>query len=223
MSPNKSNLTNATSAEGFTRAADDWCHLAPLGEFPAGATAKVQVIDTLAVACMVRDFKNRASSPGFPGVLVDFDHLSANPETESRAAGWITDLAARPDGLWASIRWTSSGLAAVAGGDYRYLSPVFTGDVLEDMGVNRFMPRVLESAAMTNQPALTGLKPLTSVAPVRNRGLAPASPDLAEARAVFNRKVETTRKAKGCTFARAYEQTMLDEPALFNRAWKSAV
>jgi len=35
----------------------------------------------------------------------------------SEAAGWITELESRDTGLWARVRWSDAGLAAVRGAD----------------------------------------------------------------------------------------------------------
>ena len=68
----------------------------------------------------------------------------------AKAAGWIKAMELRDDGIWGQIEWTESGAAAVAGKEYRYLSPVFTFD--KSGQVKRLL-----RASLINNPALTDL------------------------------------------------------------------
>jgi phage I-like protein len=84
----------------------------------------------------------------------------------SEAAGWVGALEARDDGLWAKIRWTDAGLAAVTGGRYRLVSPVFPEpSACEDLGGGRIRPRRLVSVALTNEPNIKGGKPIANRCP----------------------------------------------------------
>ena len=154
----------------FELPADGWHQLAPLGEFPHSAAGIVQVIDAEACTRMVAAFENaRATSGNFPGLLIDFDHFSLDAEKRSEAAGWITDLkfcppssGNNPAGLYAAIRWSDIGETSVKGGRYRFLSPVWAKGDCEDLGGNRFRPVRLLNAAVTNDPNLKGILPLSN-------------------------------------------------------------
>jgi phage I-like protein len=161
---------------------DGWYQLAPLGEFPHSASGTVQVIDAESCTRMVSAFENaRAASDRFAGLLIDFDHFSLDAEKKSEAAGWITDLkfvsqdqseidnrqSEIHGGLYAEIRWSDVGEAAVKGGRYRFLSPVWARADCEDLGDKRLRPVRLLNAAVTNDPNLKGLLPLS------NRSAAP--------------------------------------------------
>lgn len=146
---------------------DGWHQLAPLGEFPHAAAGIIQVIDESACRLMVAAFENaRASAGNFPGLLIDFDHFSLDVAKHSEAAGWITDLKFMPNasgsGLFAQIRWTDTGEAAVKGGRYRFLSPVWAKSDCEDLGNDRLRPVRLLNAAVTNDPNLKGILPLSN-------------------------------------------------------------
>lgn len=88
-------------------------------------------------------------------LVVDYEHQTMNAETNGKpapAAGWIEELTATPEGLFATVRWTERARAYIQADEYRYISPVFTydpdtGAVLE-----------LKSAALTNYPALDGME-----------------------------------------------------------------
>ncbi len=87
---------------------------------------------------------------------IDINHsinLSAPLGQPSPAIGWMTEFAARDDGIWAKVEWTASGKQQLADKAYRYISPVLYA--LEDNTVV-FIAR----ASLVNSPALHGLKPL---------------------------------------------------------------
>ena len=167
----------------FELPADGWHQLAPLGEFPHAAAGVTQVIDEAACSQMVSAFETvKNSSDNFPGLLIDFDHFSLDAAKHSEAAGWITDLkfispisvdqcesvvnsltpSHSPAGLFAQIRWTDTGEAAVKGGRYRFLSPVWAKSDCEDLGNDRLRPVRLLNAAVTNDPNLKGILPLSN-------------------------------------------------------------
>jgi phage I-like protein len=153
---------------------DGWYQLAPLGEFPHAAAGVTQVIDEAACARMVTAFENaRAAAGNFPGLLIDFDHFSLDATKHSEAAGWITDLKfsspssdlcppTSGSGLFAQIRWSDTGEAAVKGGRYRFLSPVWAKSDCEDLGNHRLRPVRLLNAAVTNDPNLKGILPISN-------------------------------------------------------------
>jgi phage I-like protein len=90
----------------------------------------------------------------FQGELpIDENHaidLKAPAGGSSEARGWITELQARADGIWAKVRWTAEGERMVAGRSYRGLSPVFAHDAQGNV-------RAILRAALTNTPNLKGL------------------------------------------------------------------
>jgi len=84
--------------------------------------------------------------------VVDFDHqtdYAAKTGQAAPAAGWIKELQVRAGAIWGRVEWTERGRAALAGKEYRYLSPVF-----EHAREGRRVLRILR-AALTNNPALT--------------------------------------------------------------------
>ena len=83
------------------------------------------------------------------GMPVDMDHaLDRHNRAEAPAAGWIEEMAAREDGIWARIAWTPTGKAKIEGREYRFISPVVMvtktgGEVL-----------AIKRAGLTNAPAI---------------------------------------------------------------------
>jgi hypothetical protein len=70
--------------------------------------------------------------------------------------------------LWAQIRWSDVGEAAVMGGRYRFLSPVWSREDCVELGIDaaaalpRLRPIRLLNAAVTNDPNLKGMRPLSN-------------------------------------------------------------
>ena len=95
------------------------------------------------------------------GYVIDYEHQTLNKEKNGQpapAAGWFRGLEWREgSGLFmAKIEWTERARTMIAGGEYRYLSPVFhfnqqTGAVT-----------AIHSVALTNDPALIGLVDLAA-------------------------------------------------------------
>jgi phage I-like protein len=92
------------------------------------------------------------AASGRPGVDLVFDyehqtHLATENGQPAPAAGWIKELQARQDGIWARVEWTDKARRMIEAREYRYLSPTFShakdGEVLQIL-----------SAALTNDPAL---------------------------------------------------------------------
>lgn len=92
--------------------------------------------------------------------VFDYEHQTEDtrlhPDGKAPAAGWITAYQYVPgEGLYASVNWTADAAAEIKSRKYRYFSPVFYVD--DDS-------RVIEvtSVALTNSPALIGLKPIAA-------------------------------------------------------------
>jgi len=153
---------------GFNPPEDGWIHISPFGRYPVkladGRAAEI-VIDPASAAAQVAAFRADAAAAGdaWGGLLVDFDHFSMDEGRSSEAAGWADALAARADGLWARIRWTDSGLAAIRGGRFRYSSPVHLPSQCDRDGAG-LRPRRLHRLALTNDPRmLRGESPMRPI------------------------------------------------------------
>ena len=143
---------------------DGKVHLVPLGMYPVEHQGKtiVQVVDDQAVSAMLNHLRVDAAKPNFGGLCADFDHFRHDPEKESRAAAWLDDVEKRQDGLFGAPRWSTSGKAAVEGGDYRFISPEFDPHTLEALGGNKFRPTRLVGFGLTNNPNMRGMAPLSN-------------------------------------------------------------
>lgn len=152
-------LTNRSAADSFSLPSDGWIHIVPLGEY-THPDVGLQVLDAQAAQAMVARFNREAAQPNFPGLRLDYDHFSYDPEKSSEAAGWITQLDNRDDGIWAKVRWVNTGRDSVESGKYRLVSPVFSEG--ETLAPGRLRPVRLDSVALTNNPNLRGMVPVTN-------------------------------------------------------------
>lgn len=176
--PQATVLTSCGAARIDNRAAaggeEPWIQLVPLGEYPGslqyadGSTeAVIQVIDQEAAAAIVNHFAR-----GQGEMLIDYEHHSHDLDKETVAAGWIRELQARPDGVYARTRWSGRGKADIEQRNYRFISPEFAAAGLQELdesedsehlGIRRVRPTTLDGAGLTNRPQMRGK-------PISNRG-----------------------------------------------------
>ena len=170
-----------TASDGhFAPPADGFVHISPPGRYPFrlsdGQTVEME-IDAEACRRQVATFRSDAAAAGeaWGGLLVDFDHFSLDHGRSSEAAGWVEDLDARDDGLWARVRWSDSGLAAIAGGRFRYASPVhMPSDCAHSQGAAvGLRPSRLFRLALTNDPRM--IQGAERMRPISSRQEASAS------------------------------------------------
>ena len=146
--------------------APGWMQLFPSGTFSGRDGRGPYTCDPVSVVAQTRAHNGPLDIP------VDYDHqleFSAVNGQPAPAAGWITALEARDDGVWGHVEWTEKGRAHVAAREYRYVSPVYYHD---PSGVIQS----IESVALTNVPNLTGLKALASREPSGQQSFTGESP-----------------------------------------------
>jgi hypothetical protein len=113
-------------------------------------------------------------SPIFAHQRSSADNSPATSSSESFVPSVVKNYPSGA-GLFAQIRWTDTGEAAVKGGRYRFLSPVWAKSDCEDLGNDRLRPVRLLNAAVTNDPNLKGILPLSNRSPAEPQKKSPAS------------------------------------------------
>jgi len=140
--------------------------IAPWGEVNSAVGSFI--VDAEGAAAAIAAFVEHGTD-----IPIDYEHQTlggayASPSGQAPAAGWIKSLRAvtpeeavidadRPAaGLWAEVEWTPSAAEQLRGRQYRYLSPVAL--------VRRADRRLtgLHSAALTNKPAIIGMRPVVN-------------------------------------------------------------
>lgn len=198
---------------------DGWYQIVPIGEFPVSAEGPQgqriklsQVIDPEAITAMATAFQTDGE------LLVDYDHASLDEDKPSEAAGWIREVEARADGLYARIEWTDTGNAAVTNKRYRYVSPVWNRNDCAQIGAGRVRPLRMDSLALTNVPNLKGMRPLSNRADrdesLNNR----AGEDQMKELIMLLGLAETATDADVVAAVQALKTSADEAPALKNRA-----
>lgn len=122
-----------------------WVHILPVGRFQCrDGRGPFVMNDPQAV------INNTVAYHGTTDIPVDYDHQllwTRNNGQPAPAAGWIKELAAKPDGIWGRAEWTQVAAARIVAKEYRYLSPVFLYDAVGTV-------MKIECVALVNNPAL---------------------------------------------------------------------
>jgi len=125
---------NAAGADG-----GDWMKVLPAGKwsardgrgpFSSGQITQMQQIVERSLAYL-----------GETEMMVDYGH-----DNSGRAAGWVKELQARDDGIWARVEWTEAARTAIKAGEFRYISPFITD--------KKGQVDLLLNFALVNMPAL---------------------------------------------------------------------
>lgn len=216
----------------FEHPSDGWYQIEPSGEHPNRASNVVQVIDELAVRSIVNRFNEEASAPGFPGMLIDHEHFRHDSDKESRAYGWLMELRNR-NGIEGRVRWTTTGKAAVDGGDYRFFSTEYNGSdmaVLNSAGSKKVRPLRLAGLTLTNDPNNKGGRPITNRGEGSGLGRSLALPEQEfrqgvsapgaekENAVIKNKKMKTVCARLGLSADASEEAALVEVGKIINRA-----
>ena len=87
--------------------------------------------------------------------VIDLDHATVFQRTGA-AYGWIKELFFKGDELWAKIEWLETGLELIKSRKYKYISPVFLPNTIEQVTATN-IGWTLHSAALTNRPFMEEL------------------------------------------------------------------
>lgn len=145
-----------STSNRFQPSKDGWFHLATPGDHPHAEG--LQKVTPASLQAIVDDYVNRGS----PSLPIDIDHFSHDLKNNTAASGWINALACRDSGLWCRVKWTPIGENAITNGIYRFFSPVWQCDKATD---GTLTPARLTDAALTNQPNIKNLTPISNRQP----------------------------------------------------------
>jgi phage I-like protein len=144
-----------------------------------------------------------------------FDRLNPRPDGLRPAAGWIGGLEVRDDGLWAmDVTWTDRARELLRTGEYRYFSPVIFWTDEDQLDVAALGP-----VALTNDPAMCGVRPLAAGRRMTDDSLSPlvsrAALEAAEAEAALLRRQLAAQEAdtfveRGMRLGKILDSTSLD-------------
>jgi len=173
----------ALPAEG--QAPPQWIRILPLGRVELVDHREPLTVDEDSLKSMVAAFHSRGVD-----VVIDYEHQSLQGE-RAPAAGWIKQLEARPDGLWARVEWTTQAREYLANREYRYFSPVLGLDP------ESRKPTVLMHLGLTNLPAIKSLPPLVAKAESACRPAGTGAPAALGAGRATEKEMESMDELKG--------------------------
>jgi len=108
------------------------------------------LVDNESFASIRKDFKERQLQ-----IPVDYEHQTLK-DVEAPAAGWITDLALKSDGVYAIVNWTDRATEYLRNREYKYCSPVISVRASDRKALK------LHSVALTNKPAIDAMIPIVT-------------------------------------------------------------
>ncbi|MBI1407303.1 MAG: hypothetical protein GC145_14410 [Caulobacter sp.] len=155
----------------------EWVQLFPYGEVAPNDGRKPWLLkDKAAAERVIATSMKRVGSRA--ELVIDYDHQSDFSAVRgvggrAPAAGWMKQLEAREDGIWARVEWTAEARAALTDGQYRYISPTFVEDKQRNIAA-------ILRAGLTNNPALD-LAAVASEQPVQPGDNTPMDKALLEA------------------------------------------
>ena len=152
----------------FKHPADGWYQIEPKGDHHNPRANLVQVIDEEAITTIVNRFNADADAGKLSHgheMLIDHEHFKYDQDKETRAYGWLQGLQNRADGIYGKVRWSTTGQAAVDGGDYRFFSTEYDPadlKIVNDGKKRKVRPLRLDGLTLTNSPNNKGQKPITN-------------------------------------------------------------
>ena len=130
----------------------DWVHLVPKGAFAARDGRGPWRYDD-AAGVIRESFAARAR------IHIDLNHstdTAAKVGMDAPAVGYVTEMEERADGIWGRVDWTRRGHELLSDRAYWGISPVIQFDKKSRR------VRAIARAALTNDPAVTTLSPLST-------------------------------------------------------------
>jgi phage I-like protein len=143
-------MTSNAVSQDQTPVLPEWIRVLPRGAVELSDQREPFMVDQASLLSMAADFRARGVD-----LVIDYEHQSLQGE-RAPAAGWIKDLEARDDGLWARVDWTQQARDYLEKKEYRYFSPVLR----LDPATRR--PLALLHVGLTNVPAIKHLPPLVA-------------------------------------------------------------
>jgi len=110
------------------------------------------LVDNESFTAITKTFKERKLQ-----LVVDYEHQTLSGK-QAPAAGWVTNLVLKSDGIYATVDWTERATEYLKNKEYKYFSPVVHLN-------SDFKVIGLHSLALTNTPAMSDLAPLVNKAP----------------------------------------------------------
>ena len=136
-----------------------WMQLSPFGQFYHSLGKQYLSRETLSVCVKnTRTWRFRWCFTKIPIYIghPDDPHFQNFPEhMNATVYGYVRNFCLKDNGLWIQVNWTEKGQELIENGCYRYLSPRWEMEAMQDY----FVPKKLLSVGLTNTPNLP-VKPI---------------------------------------------------------------
>lgn len=126
----------------------EWIRVLPLGKVVLNDGRQPFTVTEDSIKKIIDKFEGNGVD-----MVIDYEHQTMSGE-KAPAAGWIKELRARDDGLWAYVQWTDIAKEYIRNKEYRYYSPTVRLDP------QRTVQELLH-VGLTNFPAISRIPPLT--------------------------------------------------------------
>lgn len=113
-------------------------------------------VDQESLESIQKQFKDRGID-----IVIDYEHQTLK-DVEAPAGGWIKELYEEDGAIVARVEWTPKAASYIKNKEYRYLSPVVMVRESDKKVVG------LQSAALTNTPAINGMYPIVNSVDIHN-------------------------------------------------------
>lgn len=132
-----------------------WIHAAPLTSYTHPLYGD-QTIDDTRVKRFIDNFANNVYGQDIP---INYEHFGMDPAKGYKAAGWVSEIASRDDGMWWKVAFTNEATKEIKAGEWRYFSPEWY-EVWTDPETQVKHLDVASGGALTNQPFFKNQVPL---------------------------------------------------------------
>jgi phage I-like protein len=117
----------------------EWIRILPIGNVKFADRDDALEVDLDSVHIIAKAFTSRGID-----LVIDYEYQN-RPHP---AAGWVTTLEARSDGLWGQVTWTRAAIDKIKYNQCRYVSPMLRLDP------NTLKPVALLHLSLVNTPAI---------------------------------------------------------------------
>lgn len=132
-----------------------WIQASPFGEYKHPLYGDI-AIDEPRVDRFVDHFRNNVYGQDIP---ISYEHFGMDTSKGMKAAGWVTDMERREDGMWWKVNFTSEATKEIKDGEWKYFSPEWYEE-FTDKATEVTYADVAAGGALTNQPFYKNMVPL---------------------------------------------------------------
>lgn len=152
-----------------------WIQAAPIGTFNHPVYGQ-EVVDEHRIDRFIRNFESNVYGQDMP---ISYEHFGMDASKGLKAAGWVTAMERREDGMWWNVKFTDEATKEIRSGAWRYFSPEWY-DEWTDKATEVTFKDVPAGGALTNQPFYKNMVPLNFSELAAEVASLPATNEVAE-------------------------------------------